>query len=145
MTKFDKSGKEDSPVFAALAFGLDFFHLGSLVPFSLFSCLKTPWIFKSLSYPVPCTGASGFHSAQYAANHYSQMNDCANTSQNFCTTPLSLSKSYSYQPSTPYMLPTISYYNSVSNLHRHESMEGQLDRASSKNSHSSNAGIDLVL
>jgi hypothetical protein len=28
MTKFDKSGKEDSPVFAALAFGLDFFHLG---------------------------------------------------------------------------------------------------------------------
>jgi hypothetical protein len=43
------------------------------------------------------------------------------------------------------MLPTISYYNGVSNLHRHESMEGQLDRTSSKDSPSSNADIDLVL
>jgi hypothetical protein len=43
------------------------------------------------------------------------------------------------------MLPNISYYNGVSDLYRHESMEGQLDRMSSKDSPSSNAGIDLVL
>jgi hypothetical protein len=43
------------------------------------------------------------------------------------------------------MLPTISYYNGVSNLHRHESMDGQFDRTSSKNFPSSNADIDLVL
>jgi hypothetical protein len=43
------------------------------------------------------------------------------------------------------MLATISYYNGVSDLHRHESMEGQLDRMSSKDIPSSNAGIDLVL
>jgi hypothetical protein len=43
------------------------------------------------------------------------------------------------------MLPTISYYNGVSDLHRHESMEGQLDRTSGKNFPSSNADIDLVL
>jgi hypothetical protein len=43
------------------------------------------------------------------------------------------------------MLPTISYYNGVSDLHRHESMEGQLDRTSSKDSSSSIAGIDHVL
>jgi hypothetical protein len=30
------------------------------------------------------------------------------------------------------MLPTISYYNGISDLHRHESMEGKLDRISSK-------------
>jgi hypothetical protein len=97
-----------------------------------------------ISYPVPCSIASGFHSAQYAANHYSQINDCATTSQNFCTTPRSLPESYSCQPSTPSMLPTISYYNGVSDLDRHESMEGQLDGTSSKDSPSSNAGIDLV-
>jgi hypothetical protein len=98
-----------------------------------------------ISYQVPCTMASGFHSAQYVANHYSQMNDCASTSQKLCTTPRSLPKSYSCQPSTPYMLPTISYYNGVSDLHRHESKEGQLDRTSSKDFPSSNADIDLVL
>jgi hypothetical protein len=43
------------------------------------------------------------------------------------------------------MLLTISYYNSVSDLHRHRTMEEQLDRTSSKDSPSSNAGIDLVL
>jgi hypothetical protein len=43
------------------------------------------------------------------------------------------------------MLATISYYNGVSDLHRHESIEGQLDRMSSKDIPSSNAGIDLVL
>jgi hypothetical protein len=43
------------------------------------------------------------------------------------------------------MLPTISYYNSVLDLHRHESMEGQLDRMSSKDFSNSNADIDLVL
>jgi hypothetical protein len=98
-----------------------------------------------ISYPVPCTIASGFHLAQYVANHYSQMNDCGSTSPNFCITPHSLPESYSCQPSTPYMLSTISYYNGVSDLHRHECMEGQLDRTSSKDSPSSNVGIDLVL
>jgi hypothetical protein len=87
-----------------------------------------------ISCPVPCTVASGFHSAQYAANHYSQMNDCASTSQNFCDTSRSLPKSYSCQPNTPYMLPTISYYNSVSDLHRHRTMEEQLDKTPSKDS-----------
>jgi hypothetical protein len=95
-----------------------------------------------ISYPVPCTVASGFHSAQYAANHYSQMNDYVSTnvpldnaqaysmtSQNFCTAPCSWPESYSCQPNTPYMLSTILYYNGVSDLHSHESMEGQLDRA----------------
>jgi hypothetical protein len=90
-----------------------------------------------ISYLVPCTVASGFHLAQYVSNHYSQMNDYANTnvpldnaqpysttSQKFCTAPRSLPKSYSCQPNTPYMLPTISYYNGVSYLHRHESMGG---------------------
>jgi hypothetical protein len=43
------------------------------------------------------------------------------------------------------MLSTISYYNGISDLHRHECMEGQLDRTSSKDSPISNAGIDLVL
>jgi hypothetical protein len=43
------------------------------------------------------------------------------------------------------MLPTKSYYNGVSDLHRHESREGQLDRTSSKDFPSSNAGIDLIL
>jgi hypothetical protein len=94
---------------------------------------------------IPCTIASGFHLAQYVANHYSQMNDCGSTSPNFCITPHSLPESYSCQPSTPYMLSTISYYNGVSDLHRHECMEGQLDRTSSKDSPSSNVGIDLVL
>jgi hypothetical protein len=51
-----------------------------------------------ISYPVPCTIASGFHSTQYAANHYSRMNDCASTSQNFCATPRSLPEGYSCQP-----------------------------------------------
>jgi hypothetical protein len=41
--------KLDSPIFATPAFGLDFFHLRSLIPFSIFPCLKTPWILKSLS------------------------------------------------------------------------------------------------
>jgi hypothetical protein len=111
-----------------------------------------------ISYPVPCTVASGFHSVQYAANHYSQMNDYTSTnvpldnaqaysmtSQKFCTILHSWPESYSCQPNTPYMLSTTSYYNVVSDLHRHESMEGQLDRTSSKDSPSSNAGIDLVL
>jgi hypothetical protein len=98
-----------------------------------------------ISYQVPYTIASGFHSAQYTANHYSQMNDCASTTWNFCTTPRSLLESYSYQPSTPYMLPTILYYSGVSDLHKHESMEVQLDRMSSKDFPSSNADIDLVL
>jgi hypothetical protein len=79
-----------------------------------------------ISYQVPCTIASGFHSAQYVANYYNQMNDCASTSQNFCNTPHSLPESYSCQPSTPYMLPAISYYNGVSDLHKHESMEGAI-------------------
>jgi hypothetical protein len=96
--------------------------------------------------------------AQYAANDHSQVNNCASTNvslgnaqaysmtfQNFCTTPCSLPESYSCQSNTPYMLPTISYCNGVSDLRRHESMEGQLDRASSKDSLSSNASIDLVL
>jgi hypothetical protein len=98
-----------------------------------------------ISYQLPCIVASGFHSTQYAANHYSQMNDCASISQKFRTTPRSLPKSYSCQLSTPYMLATISYYNGVSDLHRHESMEGQLDTTSSKDFPSSNAGIDLIL
>jgi hypothetical protein len=42
------------------------------------------------------------------------------------------------------MLPTISYYNDVSDMHRHESMEGQLDRTSNKDFPSSNADIDLI-
>jgi hypothetical protein len=83
--------------------------------------------------------------AQYAANHYSQINDCANTSQNFCITPRSLPESYSYQSRIPYMLPTISYYNGVSDLNRHESMEGRLDRTSIKDFPSSNADTNLVL
>jgi hypothetical protein len=98
-----------------------------------------------ISYQVPCTIDSEFYSAQYAANHYSQMNDCVSTSQKFCTTPCLLPESYSYQPSTPYMLPSISYYNGVSDLHRHESMKGQLDRTSNKNFPSSNIDIDLAL
>jgi hypothetical protein len=73
------------------------------------------------------------------------MNNYASTSQKFCTTPRSLPESYSCQPNTQYMLPTISYYNGVSDLHRHKTMEEQLDRTSSKDSPSSNAGIDLVL
>jgi hypothetical protein len=68
-----------------------------------------------ISYPIPCTIANGFHSAQYAANHYSQMNDYASTnvpldnaqaysttSQKFCTAPRSLPESYSCLSSTPY-------------------------------------------
>jgi hypothetical protein len=98
-----------------------------------------------ISHQVPCTIAGGFHSAQYASNHYSQLNDCPSTSQNVCTTPRSSPESYCCQSSTPYMLPTISYYNGVSNLHRHESMEGQLDRMSGKDFPSSNTDIDLVL
>jgi hypothetical protein len=98
-----------------------------------------------ISYSILCIVASGFHLAQYAANHYSQINDCASTSQNFYTDLRSLPESYSCQSSTPYMLPTISYYNSVSDLHMHESMEGQLDRTSNNDFPSSNAGIDLVL
>jgi hypothetical protein len=43
------------------------------------------------------------------------------------------------------MLPAISYHNGVSDLHRHKTIEEQLDRTSSKDSPSSNAGIDLVL
>jgi hypothetical protein len=43
------------------------------------------------------------------------------------------------------MLATISYYNGVSDLHRHESMEGQLDTTSNKDFPSSNACIDLIL
>jgi hypothetical protein len=81
-----------------------------------------------ISYPIPCIVACGFYSGQYAADYYSQMNNCASTSQNFCTTLHSLPESYSCQPRTSYMLPTISYYNGVLDLHRHESMEGQLDR-----------------
>jgi hypothetical protein len=113
-----------------------------------FGYFYATWVTRSevtpISYQVQCTIASRFHSAQYATNHYSQMNDCAITSHNFCTTSRSLSESYSCQPSTPYMLATISYYNGVSDLHRHKSMEGQLDRTSSKDFPSSNAGIDLV-
>jgi hypothetical protein len=56
-----------------------------------------------------------------------------------------LPERYSCQPSTPYMRPTISYYNGVSDLHRHESMKGQLDRTSNKNFPSSNIDIDLAL
>jgi hypothetical protein len=41
--------KPDSLVFAASTFGLNFFYLGSLIPFSHFPCLKTPWTFKSSS------------------------------------------------------------------------------------------------
>jgi hypothetical protein len=92
-----------------------------------------------ISYLVPCIVASGFHLAQYAANHYSQMNDYASTNvplDNARTAPHSWPESYSCQLNTPYMLSTISYYNSVSDLHMHESMEGQLDRTSN---------IDLVL
>jgi hypothetical protein len=57
-------------------------------------------------YPVLYTVASGFHSAQYAAKHYSQINDYASTnvpldnaqaysttSQNFCTALRSLPES----------------------------------------------------
>jgi hypothetical protein len=97
-----------------------------------------------ISYSVLCTVSSGFHSAQYAANHYSQMNDCASTSPKICTTQWSLPKSYSCQPNTPYMQPTVSYYNGVSDLRRHRTMEEQLDRTSNKDSPSSNASIDLV-
>jgi hypothetical protein len=43
------------------------------------------------------------------------------------------------------MLPTISYYNGVSDLHRHRTKEEKLDRTSSKDSPSSNVGIDLTL
>jgi hypothetical protein len=43
------------------------------------------------------------------------------------------------------MLSTKSYYNGVSDLHMHESIERQLDRTSSTDSPSSNAGVDLVL
>jgi hypothetical protein len=43
------------------------------------------------------------------------------------------------------MLPTISYYNGVSDLNRHESMEGRLDRMSIKDFPSSNADTNLVL
>jgi hypothetical protein len=111
-----------------------------------------------ISYSVSCTVASGFHSTQYAANHYSQMNDYVSTnvplhnaqaynmtSQKICTAPCSLLESYSCQPNIPYMLPTISHYNNVSDLHKNRTMEEQLDRTSSKDSPSSNAGIDLVL
>jgi hypothetical protein len=111
-----------------------------------------------ISYPIPCTVASGFHLTQYAANNYSQMNDFTSTnvpldnaqaysttSQIFCTAPYSLLESYSCHSNTPYMLPTISYYNGVLDLYKHESMDGQLDRTSSKDSPSSNVGIYLVL
>jgi hypothetical protein len=67
------------------------------------------------------------------------------TSQNFCTVPRSFLESYSCQSNTSYMLPTISYYNGVSDLYSHESMDGQLDRTSSKDSPSSNTDIDLIL
>jgi hypothetical protein len=67
------------------------------------------------------------------------------TSQYFSTAPRSLLESYSCQSNTPYMLLTILYYNGVSDMHRHKSMEGQLDRMSSKDPLSSNASIDLVL
>jgi hypothetical protein len=43
------------------------------------------------------------------------------------------------------MLPTISYYNGVSDLNRHESMEERLDRTSIKDFPSSNADTNLVL
>jgi hypothetical protein len=43
------------------------------------------------------------------------------------------------------MLPTISFYNGVSDPYMHESMEGQLDITSSKGSPSSKVVIDLVL
>jgi hypothetical protein len=43
------------------------------------------------------------------------------------------------------MLPTISYYNGVLDLHRHKTTEEQLDRTSIKDSPSSNAGTYLVL
>jgi hypothetical protein len=43
------------------------------------------------------------------------------------------------------MLPTISYYIGVLDLHRHRTMEEQLYRTSSEDSPSSNAGIDLLL
>jgi hypothetical protein len=39
----------DSLIFAASAFGLDFFHLDSLILLSPFPCLKTLWIFNSLN------------------------------------------------------------------------------------------------
>jgi hypothetical protein len=48
------------------------------------------------------------------------------TSQNFCTAPRSLPESYSCQSNTPYMLPTISYYNGVSDLHRHKKYGGAI-------------------
>jgi hypothetical protein len=67
------------------------------------------------------------------------------TSQKFYTASHSWPENYSCQPNTPYMLFTISYYNGVSDLHRHESMKGQLDRMSIKDSPSSIAGIDLIL
>jgi hypothetical protein len=66
-------------------------------------------------------------------------------SQHFYTAPCSWQESYSCQPNTPYMLSTISYYNGVSDPHRNESMEGQLDKTFSKDSPSSNAYIDLIL
>jgi hypothetical protein len=43
-----------------------------------------------ISYPIPCTVASGFHSAQYDTNHYSQMNDYASTN-----VPLDIAQAYS--------------------------------------------------
>jgi hypothetical protein len=43
-----------------------------------------------ISYPVPCTVASGFYLAQYAANNYSQMNDFASTN-----VPLDNAQAYS--------------------------------------------------
>jgi hypothetical protein len=47
--------KLDSLVFAALAFGFDFFHLGSLIPFIPFPWLKIPdlQIFEFSSLVLP--------------------------------------------------------------------------------------------
>jgi hypothetical protein len=42
-------GKSDSRFFMTSACCLIFFYLGPLMPFSLFSCFNTPWIFKSSS------------------------------------------------------------------------------------------------
>jgi hypothetical protein len=40
-------GKPDGLILATFASCLIFFYLGPLMPFSPFSCFKTPWIFKS--------------------------------------------------------------------------------------------------
>jgi hypothetical protein len=56
-------------------------NLDGLANYFGYSCQKARSEVTPISYQVPCTVASGFHSAQYATNHYSQMNDCASTSQ----------------------------------------------------------------